>query len=188
MNLLAAKWISEVISIQIFSDSTFVSLSYLTGSAMYVTPEGVKTVDYLAVITKIHSRFIFRAPPLTYTSNIYYLPFTGVVWVCCVVISIVCTLFIYVSYQSRGVLEKHFAEGMSNGLIICAGIVCQIGAEFNPRRLSTRMAIVEQFIRTLCSNHFNQLNFRCSSAWLSSSFIRLTPRTSSHSYNQLRTQ
>lgn len=114
---------------------------------MYVTAERIKTVDFLAVILNVDYRFIFRAPPLTYTSNIYYLPFTGIVWVCCIVTSFICTMFIYLSFQLRGIKEKQISEGISNCLIISFGIICQVGAEFHPIRLSTRMAIVEHVFK-----------------------------------------
>lgn len=107
-----------------------------------MTPQRVKTVDYISMITSAGIRFIFRSPPLTYTSNIYYLPFTGLVWVSCIILVMLCTLVVYLTFKSSGWRKNHYYDDFSQFFLVGIGVVCQMGTQLNPKRVSGRIAIV----------------------------------------------
>lgn len=107
-----------------------------------MTPERVPVVEYISKITTAYCRFMFRAPPLTYTSNIYYLPFSGAVWICCLLAITLCTFAIYLAYKWSEKVRKEYRESASHFLIVGFGIVCQVGAEFQVKGVSSRIGIV----------------------------------------------
>lgn len=62
-------------------------------SPMVLTSERLYIVDYLTRPTFARAAFIFRAPKLSYTNNIYLLPFDRFLWMsvaCLVVLIVIC--------------------------------------------------------------------------------------------------
>lgn len=57
----------------------------------------METVDYIAMVGTTGVRFVFRQPPLSYVSNIFYLPFTARVWFAILICILGCSLFLYVT-------------------------------------------------------------------------------------------
>lgn len=49
---------------------------------LFMTVDRVALIQYIAQPTSAGSRFIFRAPKLSYTDNVYLLPFDSFVWMC----------------------------------------------------------------------------------------------------------
>nr|AXF48841.1 ionotropic receptor IR10 [Lobesia botrana] len=54
----------------------------LPGSVLVITKERMEQLDYLAFLSPIDVKFIFREPPLSYQNNLYLLPFKTSVWFC----------------------------------------------------------------------------------------------------------
>lgn len=49
---------------------------------LFMTVDRVALIQYIARPSSAGSRFIFRAPKLSYTDNVYLLPFDTFVWIC----------------------------------------------------------------------------------------------------------
>lgn len=63
-------------------------------SPAFVTIDRVSVIQYIARPTPTGSRFIFRSPKLSYTDNVFLLPFNRMVWFCLVALIIVTTCFL----------------------------------------------------------------------------------------------
>lgn len=54
----------------------------LGASPLFMTVERIPIIQYIAMPTPTGSRFVFRSPKLSYTDNVYLLPFDTMVWYC----------------------------------------------------------------------------------------------------------
>lgn len=67
----------------------------LAGSSLLAVKDRVDVVDFIKGINSGYIRFIFRQPPLSYTSNIMETSFQSSVWLSMFVVSILFTLTLY---------------------------------------------------------------------------------------------
>lgn len=63
-------------------------------TALFFTPQRVSQLEYIAHTTSARGGFIFQAPKLSYTNNIYALPFDALLWKCLVILVIVIMVFL----------------------------------------------------------------------------------------------
>lgn len=84
----------------------------LGASPLFMTFDRIHIIQYIASTTKTGSRFIFRPPKLSYTDNVFLLPFDSFVWYCLIVLVIITAAFLivaifiewkYVSHDSQKV-------------------------------------------------------------------------------------
>lgn len=54
----------------------------LGASPLFMTVDRVPIIQYIAMPSPTGSRFVFRAPKLSYTDNVFLLPFNALVWYC----------------------------------------------------------------------------------------------------------
>lgn len=87
--------------------------------------------------------FILRAPPISYVSNIYYLPFTGVVWICSISLVILCTSVVAIT------LKLHWAHdetarylSLTDYILFAIASSCQMGSAIMSKILSARISMV----------------------------------------------
>lgn len=109
-----------------------------------MTVTRVQLVDFMTVILPTRAAFIFREPPLSYVSNIYYLPFRGSTWIAIICSTLLCTFFIFVTYRysmrdsDREITTSDFA-------LYAITSVCQMGTALEPYKLSGKIATVSKF-------------------------------------------
>lgn len=88
--------------------------------------------------------FILRSPPISYVSNIYYLPFTGIVWICSISMVILCTAVIIFTLKFH--VEYDTAEtgvmSTSDFVLFSIATTCQMGSNILTNLLSARISIV----------------------------------------------
>lgn len=116
----------------------------LGGTVMFMTPDRVEMVEYLSMTTPTRAAFVFRAPPLSYVSNIYYLPFQFIVWICTVCLVILCTIIIYVTFRLPASDAEKEAINATDFMLMAVGSVCQMGSQLAPKILSARISIVSR--------------------------------------------
>lgn len=104
--------------------------------------------------------FILRAPPISYVSNIYYLPFTGVVWMCSISLVILCTSVIAITFK------LHWAHdgtarylNLTDYILFAIASSCQMGSEIMSKILSARISMVCR--RCEISDTITFLNCKC---------------------------
>lgn len=113
------------------------------GTVMFLTADRIPHVEFLAITLNAQLGFIFRAPPLSYVSNIYYLPFNAVVWFCAILLVIVCTTLVCIIYK----FSKEDNSNVTSSDFVMYGIttVCQMGSQIVPKTTAGKIATVNVF-------------------------------------------
>lgn len=75
----------------------------LGATSLFFTADRVSVIQYIAMPSSTGSAFIFRSPKLSYTDNVFLLPFDDFVWIClgCLVLITAGCLLITVFVESR---------------------------------------------------------------------------------------
>lgn len=69
----------------------------LGASPLFMTDDRIPIIQYILSPTKTGSRFIFRSPKLSYTDNVFLLPFDTFVWICLIVLVVITAMFLFAS-------------------------------------------------------------------------------------------
>lgn len=56
----------------------------LGATSLFFTADRVSVIQYIAMPSSTGSAFLFRSPKLSYTDNVFLLPFDDFVWICLV--------------------------------------------------------------------------------------------------------
>lgn len=149
-----------------------------SGTIIFITSERISFLEYLSMQVESnigihiktlvlfgcgiyylfvcrHLAFILRSPPISYVSNIYYLPFTGVVWICTILLVITCTFVIAVTLKLHWSHEEE-TENMTSSdfLLFAIASSCQMGSECLTKILSARISMVNYLQNLLASNDY----------------------------------
>lgn len=105
-----------LVIVTIFLYIEFVTTTCISvASAVLINRERLEAVDFLAMINPSSVRFVLRKPPLSYISNIFFLPFYWTVWIS---IFVVLFLFGFVLYFILN-WETKYKEKVINFLKFC---------------------------------------------------------------------
>lgn len=69
------------------------NISDLGASPLFFTSDRISFIQYIAMPSPTSSAFIFRAPKLSYTNNVFLLPFDNLVWLCLIALVLVTAVF-----------------------------------------------------------------------------------------------
>lgn len=69
----------------------------LGASPLFMTVERVPIIQYIVSPTPTGSKFVFRSPKLSFTNNVFLLPFHYGVWYSLIILVIVTTIFLILS-------------------------------------------------------------------------------------------
>ncbi|CAG9829190.1 unnamed protein product [Diabrotica balteata] len=130
------------------------------GTALFFTIDRVDVIEYVAPSAPTFMKFIFKAPPLSYVSNVFTLPFDTYVWYCCfaLVPIIFIAVFIIVKWEWKDPVFKLKVEethsnsitplrpGFFDILVMELGAITQQGSDTEPKSNAGRAAIVFTFI------------------------------------------
>lgn len=117
-----------------------VHFSRFLGNCLFITADRAPHIEYLSATILAKFAFVFRAPPLTNVENIYYLPFAGIVWICTIVLVVLSTMIIYITYRFSKEKEENLVS--SDFLLFAVGTICQMGSDFIPTKMSGKIATV----------------------------------------------
>ncbi|KAK0165908.1 hypothetical protein PV328_004386 [Microctonus aethiopoides] len=131
------------------------------GTATFPTKDRIGVVDYVQLYSPVGSRFLFRRPSLSYTSNLFILPFDRTVWIAIGVLLILVFGNLYISLKCEwnkiksnqfrrnlpGELEEN--PSLSDNFIILIGAVLQQGFNYEPYTISSRIVIFVMLIAAL---------------------------------------
>lgn len=81
----------------------------LGASPLFMTVDRVPIIQYIVSPTPTGSRFIFRSPKLSYTDNVFLLPFNSFVWYCLIVLVTITALFLIASIY----IERMFVASIN---------------------------------------------------------------------------
>lgn len=123
---------------------------------MFMTNERIDIVDYISASTPAFVKFIFKAPPLSYETNIFILPFSRAVWHCCfilITVVIICILLIVIWEWKNKEFQKQFVDKQKLALrpnffdvvMMEIGAVTQQGSDKELRSYSGRIVTIFTF-------------------------------------------
>lgn len=100
-------------------------------------------LEFPSMVTPTTTKFIFRAPPLSFVTNIYYLPFDVNVWFSLVALVIISCFVIFITYRVASVRDPSI-EHLRPSDIALFGIssICQMGIHREPKYLSGKISTV----------------------------------------------
>lgn len=123
---------------------------------MYITSDRSTVADFITDPVKTRITFLFRSPPLSYVENIYTLAFNLWTWIVSFGILITTTLLFYIIAKWE---KNHFDINeeksysisplnpkLSDVLLLEIGVVCQQGAESEPKSGSGRILTIFIYI------------------------------------------
>lgn len=137
--------------------------SYVIGTSCFITDERIGVYEFITMLTPTKTKFIFRAPTLSFVTNIYYLPFQAHVWISLVALVIISCSVIYYTYRVSN-MRSHSLEVLRPSDMLLFGIssICQMGTHREPKYFSGKVATVfmlfdatffHRFVHTL-KRHF----------------------------------
>uniref|UniRef100_A0AAG5D5B7 Ionotropic glutamate receptor C-terminal domain-containing protein n=1 Tax=Anopheles atroparvus TaxID=41427 RepID=A0AAG5D5B7_ANOAO len=124
-------------------------LADLGGTALFFTSDRITVIDYLSMTTPTVVNFVFRAPKLSFTDNVFVLPFQKSVWYCTISFIILAGVLLTVVLRT----EQRYAIGsgsenagprarLSDALLNVFGTTCQQGSFIEPKTTSSRCLIL----------------------------------------------
>lgn len=133
----------------------------LGASPLFMTVERVPIIQYIAMPTPTGSRFVFRSPKLSYTDNVYLLPFDSLVWygvILLVLVTALCLgLAVTMEWKYSLIDSKNLhVDTSGNGsllrpkvgdiFLVIYGATCQQGTSVMPRSTTSRIILIVAFI------------------------------------------
>ncbi|CAO1308567.1 unnamed protein product [Diamesa tonsa] len=120
----------------------------LGASPLFFTTDRVEIIDYIACTSETRSKFIFRSPKLSYTDNVFLLPFDSNVWLSLGALMLVGSVILFIAAGAEwksnltqndpndsSILKPNFYESFF--LIICG--FCQQGSFALPKSFPARI-------------------------------------------------
>uniref|UniRef100_A0A182WJ72 Uncharacterized protein n=1 Tax=Anopheles minimus TaxID=112268 RepID=A0A182WJ72_9DIPT len=126
-------------------------LADLGGTSMFFTQDRIKAVDFLSMTASTRASFVFRAPKLSFTDNVFVLPFDQYVWYCTVSFILLSGMLLLVvlrteqRYNVTPSAERNSTttvNGLSDTLLNVFGTTCQQGSFIEPKTAPSRCLIL----------------------------------------------
>nr|CAH7757037.1 unnamed protein product [Callosobruchus chinensis] len=141
-------------------------VSELAGTQCFYTDDRIDYVDFVPASTPTYFKFIFRAPPLSYVTNIFTLPFDAYVWYCTVALIAVIFFVIYAItvWEWRDPIFKEKLEKMESVstsalrpkaldvAVLEIGAITQQGTDTEPKSIAGRIFVNEKVSRRTISS------------------------------------
>ncbi|XP_055538461.1 ionotropic receptor 75a-like [Wyeomyia smithii] len=119
----------------------------LGASPLFFTSDRIAVIDYVAMTSATRSKFIFRSPKLSFTENVFLLPFDDIVWLCIVLVILLSSGLLVLTALAEwrvpliqddprdpSILRPTFRDT----LLMIYGATCQQGSSTLPRSCSAR--------------------------------------------------
>ncbi|XP_049294901.1 ionotropic receptor 75a-like [Anopheles funestus] len=122
----------------------------LGASPLFFTTDRIAVIEYLAMTSETRSKFIFRSPKLSYTENVFVLPFDDKVWICVIAVIITSSVLLLVTLWVEWRIASDGPElqslndastmdaNLRDTLLMMYGASCQQGSSVLPRSCSAR--------------------------------------------------
>lgn len=69
----------------------------LGASPLFLTSDRIDVIDYLVCTSQTRSKFVFRSPKLSFTDNVFLLPFDVYVWSCLITLLFVASTVLFIA-------------------------------------------------------------------------------------------
>lgn len=113
-----------------------------TGTIMFMTADRVDIMEFVSMVCDTKMRFVLRAPPLSYVSNIYYLPFNDIVWWCSIMLIFTGTIIVFFTYKLKRSGKASSELNFSDPWMIAINAVCGMEMEYHAKFISAKISTV----------------------------------------------
>lgn len=125
----------------------------LGASPLFFTADRIDVIEYIACTSKTRSKFVFRSPKLSYTDNVFILPFDDGVWKSLGAMVIIAASVLYIASHAEwksnivkpsndpAILKPSFYETFF--VLFCA--FCQQGSSALPITFGSRLITMVSF-------------------------------------------
>lgn len=125
----------------------------LGASPLFFTSDRVDVIDYIACTSQTRSKFVFRSPKLSFTDNVFLMPFDAGVWLSLIAMVVISSLVLYVG--SRAEWKSQMSKEIENPstlrpslydtffVLLCA--FCQQGSFSLPISFGSRLITMISF-------------------------------------------
>uniref|UniRef100_A0A182Y0V0 Ionotropic glutamate receptor C-terminal domain-containing protein n=1 Tax=Anopheles stephensi TaxID=30069 RepID=A0A182Y0V0_ANOST len=122
----------------------------LGASPLFFTTDRIAVIEYLAMTSETRSKFIFRSPKLSYTENVFVLPFDNKVWICVIGVIVTSSVLLLVTLWVEWRIAhaesdlpplpdaSTMSASLRDTLLMMYGASCQQGSSVLPRSCSSR--------------------------------------------------
>lgn len=146
-SVVSGKWFPILTARSLYSNH----FTHYIGTSAFMTEERVGLYEFVAMGTPTKAKFIFRAPTLSFVTNIYYLPFQANVWYSLVALVVISCIVIYYTYRISHMRSPQTEEILRPSDIFLFGVssICQMGTHREPKYASGKISTVV----VLCIRH-----------------------------------
>lgn len=126
----------------------------LGATPLFFTLERVDLIEYISMPSPTRSKFVFKSPKLSYTDNVFLLPFDHFVWFSSAgLVLISSVLLLGATYIESIVLNEGLQDSsdllrptFGNTLMLVFGATCQQGSSVVPRSPPARIITLVSFV------------------------------------------
>lgn len=126
----------------------------LAGTASFIRPERAQVVEYISISLDTEVKIVFRAPKLSYTTNVYLLPFERGLWVAVFVIFCAITLLLLAAargeWKLAGAGTDEHKPRFIDILFVIFSAICNQGSSFNLHSIGGRIVFFSYLVLVVC--------------------------------------
>lgn len=127
------------------------NISDIGATALFFTSDRIKLIEYLSMVTPTRSKFVFRSPKLSFTEDVFLLPFDVLVWYSILGLIVISALILYCSNffeEKASQTEEKLINNISISemLTLSLGAACQQGTSVNIRNSAGKMIVFVIFM------------------------------------------
>lgn len=125
------------------------------GTPSFIVSERADVIEYMSVSLESWTKIVFRAPKLSYTTNVYLLPFAKSVWVAAIILFAVITLLLLAASIGEWKLSKTGATEEQRPrfidiLFVIFSAICNQGSSFNVHSVGGRIILLSCLVLVVC--------------------------------------
>ncbi|XP_037047075.1 glutamate receptor ionotropic, delta-2-like isoform X1 [Bradysia coprophila] len=117
-------------------------------TGLFFTTERIPVIEYISHSSTASAGFIFLSPKLSYTDNLYILPFDRLLWISLSILVLVLALWLVAAIvlESNKFPQSRARCDISDVPILIFGAICQQGSAVTPHSITGRMIMILSFI------------------------------------------
>lgn len=117
-----------------------------SGTALFLTVDRIKIIQYIAMTTPTRSKFIFRQPKLSYVTNVFTLPFHWSVWLSSVALIFLIALVLLAAFKWEDRTHSQPYTSCTDVLLLAFGAFCQQSTSAVPTSVPSRITVIFLFV------------------------------------------
>lgn len=124
------------------------------GTPSFINSERIHLIEYMSVSLESFVRLVFRAPKLSYTTNVYLLPFERGVWVAAFILFSATTLLLLVAatgeWKMTASNEEEQRPRFIDIVFVTLAAICNQSSSFNLHSVGGRIILLSCLVLVVC--------------------------------------